>query len=110
MINTKEKNYTLFGAGVDVSSEDLALTYRSLTEIYNQIQKRRDDKIEEKAQKPALKIPQLNIQRPQIDLPQIKIQSPIAFGKKKEDDLVMPVGTDIISTEEKSNQNGSELE
>ena len=110
MIVTKEKNYVLYGADVDVSSEDLALTYRSLTEIYNQIQKRRDDKLEGKSQKPALKIPQLNIQRPQIDLPQIKLQSPIAFGKKKGDDIGIPVGTDKISAEEKISQTGSELE
>ena len=99
MITTKEKSYVLFGAGVDISDEEAALTYRSLAEIYNQIQKQRDQ-IEEKGHKPILKIPQINLQRPKIDLPQIKLQSPLVFGKKKENDTEI-TGSSISSTEEK---------
>ena len=85
MIVTKDKNYVLYGSGVDVSNEEVNLTYHSLAEIYNQIQKRRDGVIEDKGQRPTLKIPQIDIQVPKIDLPKIKIPSPIGFGKKAED-------------------------
>ena len=100
MVTTKEKSYVLFGAGVDISDEEAAIAYRSLAEIYNQIQKQRDE-IEEKGHKPFIKIPQINIQRPKIDLPQIKIQSPLVFGKKKENETGILDDSSMSSTEEK---------
>ena len=100
MILTKEYNYALYGAGVDVSNEEIASTYRALAETYNQIQKRRDSGIEEKGKKSSLKIPQIDIQMPKIDMPQIKIPAPISFGKKKADDFETPDDTEILANEE----------
>ena len=100
MITTKEKRYVLYGAGVDASNEEVTLAYRSLAEIYNQIQKQRDE-IEDKTKKQMLKIPQINLQRPKIEMPQIKLQSPLVFGKKKENDTGISDGSDTSSEEEK---------
>ena len=100
MITTKDKSYVLYGAGVDISSEEVTSAYRSLAAIYNQIQQQRDE-IEDKGKKPALKAPQINIQLPKIDLPQIKLQSPLVFGKKKENDRGLSDSSSASSTEEK---------
>ena len=37
MITTKDKNYVLFGAGVDASNDEVTSAYHSLAEIYNEI-------------------------------------------------------------------------
>ena len=101
MISTKDENYTLYGADVDISDEELLATYELLMDTYNQIQQRRDaqTEIEDKAKKTTLKIPQIDLQVPKIDLPKIKLQSPIAFGKKA-DDKGTAVEQDTLSTEE----------
>ena len=99
MITTKEKSYVLFGAGVDISNEEVTSAYRSLAEIYNQIQIQRDE-IKE-GHKPSLKMPQINMQLPKIGLPQIKIQSPLVFGKKKENETELSDSSSTSSTEEK---------
>ena len=88
MILTKENNYVLYGAGVDVSNDDVESAYRSLTGVYNEIQARRDLASTERAKKPLIQMPQINIQipkveLPKIDLPQIKFQSPFVLGKKE---------------------------
>ena len=100
MITTKERSYVLFGAGVDISNEEVTSAYHSLVEIYNQIQKQRDG-IEDKSHKSILKIPQINLQRPKIDLPQLKFQSPLVFGKKKENEIGMSDTSSTSSSEEK---------
>ncbi len=86
MITTKEKNFVLFGAGVDASNEEVASAYHSLAGIYNDIQAKRDALIAEQARKPLIQLPQINIQLPKIELPkfelpQIRFQSPFVFGK-----------------------------
>ena len=98
MITTKEKSYVLYGAGVDISNEEATITYRSLVDIYNQIQQQRGE-IEE-GKKTALKIHQINMQLPKLDLPQIKIQSPLVFGKKKENDIRTSGNSSSSSIEE----------
>ena len=89
MIITKDKNYILFGAGIDASNEEVAAAYRSLAGIYNAIQARRDTAVEQQEKKPLIQIPVINVQLPKIELPKIdlsgiKILSPFAFGKKEE--------------------------
>ena len=113
MIVTKDKYYVLYGSGVDVSNEEVTLAYHSLAEIYNQIQERRDGVIEEKGQRPTLKIPQIDLQvpkidLPKIDLPQIKIPSPISFGKKA-DDIGTPPDSNTMPIEENSKEEESDL-
>lgn len=99
MITTKEKRYVLYGAGVDISNEEVTKAYRILADIYNQIQRQRDEIGE--GRKPGLKIPQINVQLPKIDLPQIKIQSPLVFRRKKESDTGISDSSSTSSTEEK---------
>ena len=89
MICTKDKIYVLFGAGVDASDEEVVASYRALTDIYNQIQAKRDAALEKQKGQPSFQLPQINIQIPKIDLPkieipQIRFQSPFVFGKEKE--------------------------
>ncbi|MBQ3477057.1 MAG: hypothetical protein IJH25_02655 [Clostridia bacterium] len=89
MIVTKDKNYVLYGAGVDATNEDVITAYRSLVAIYNEMQARRDSALEERAKKPLIQMPQINIQLPKvelpkIELPQIKLQSPFVLGNKQE--------------------------
>lgn len=89
MINTKDKNYVLFGAGVDASSEEVVSAYRSLAEVYNAIQAKRDESKLNQAKKPLIQFPQINIQLPKVELPKIelppiRLQSPFAIGKKPE--------------------------
>ena len=89
MICTKDQVYVLFGAGVDASDEEVTASYRVLTEIYNQIQAKKDAETEEQKGKPLFQIPQINIQLPKVNLPkiempQIRLQSPFVFGKKQE--------------------------
>lgn len=93
MIATNEKNYVLYGAGVDASDEAIITAYRSLTQIYNEIQSRRDTALQEQERKPFIQFPQINIQLPKIDLPkielpQIKFQSPFVFGNKENKEKV----------------------
>lgn len=90
MIVTKDKNYVLFGAGIDASNEDVVSAYRLLTTLYNEIQARRDSTSAGNTRKPLIQMPQINIQLPpvelpKIDLPQIKLQSPFVLGKKREE-------------------------
>lgn len=90
MICTKEQIYVLFGAGVDASDEEVNSSYRTLIDIYNQIQARRDAAIEEQKGRPLFQLPQINIQLPKVELPkiempQIRFQSPFVFGKKNEE-------------------------
>ena len=88
MIITNDKIHVLYGAGVDASDEEVISSYRVLTDVYNQIQARRDAKIEENKGRPLFQFPQINIQlpkieMPKIELPQIRFQSPFIFGKRK---------------------------
>ena len=110
MITTKDNNYVLYGAGVDTSDEEVTSAYNSLVETYNQIQRRRDAgaEIEDKAKKSTLKLPQIDLPVPKIDLPKIKLQSPIAFGKKMNDEET-PMVSDTLSTEENKSEFESEL-
>ena len=91
LICTKEKTYVLYGAGVDASEEEVVQSYRSLTEIYNQIQSQRDVNLEEPKGKLQFQIPQIKIQLPKIEMPQLKIQQPFVrrnkdkVGKNDED-------------------------
>lgn len=75
MISTKEKNHVLFGAGVDVSNDEVTSTYHELIEIYNQIQEIRDVVIEDKTKKPLFRVPQ-------IGKSQIRMRPPFV-GKRK---------------------------
>ena len=89
MIATKEKNYVIYGAAVDASDEEVVAAYRSLAEIYNVIQAKRDAAKMEQAKKPLFQLPQINIKLPKIELPKIelppiRLQSPFAIGKKQE--------------------------
>ncbi|MDI9506590.1 MAG: hypothetical protein GX246_09970 [Clostridiales bacterium] len=109
MIVTKDKNYVLFGAGVDATNEDVISAYRSLAILYNEIQERRDAAIEENAKKPWIQMPQINIQLlnvelPKIEMPQIKFQLPFVLGKKQEKPApkALPeAGSDDLSTDDK---------
>lgn len=83
----KEKNYVLYGAGVDASNEDVLSAYKILTEVFNEIQARREAEIAEKSKKTLkskvnLQLPKAD--RPKISLPQIKFQSPFVIEKKQE--------------------------
>ncbi len=109
MITTQESNYVLFGAGVDASNDEVISAYRSLVEIYNNIQSKRDTAIEEQARKPLIQMPQINIQLPKIELPkfelpQVKFRAPFVFGKKDDkaeaDALPQPDSDITISTDE----------
>lgn len=89
MIATKDNNYVLFGADVDTTNEDVISAYRSLAEIYNEIQAKRDTAIEEDTKKPRIQMPQITIQLPKVELPKvdfpnIKIRSPFVREKKQE--------------------------
>ena len=107
MITTKDKNYVLFGAGVDASNDEVTSAYHSLAEIYNEIQSKCDALIAEQARKPLIQLPQINIQLPKIELPkielpQIKFQSPFVFGKKEDQAQteVLPQPDNTIENEE----------
>lgn len=89
-IKTKDKTYVLYGAGVDASDEEVIVSYKTLTDIYNQIQKKKDEAIEAQKNRPLFQMPQINIQLPKmelpkIEIPQIRFQSPFVFGKKEQD-------------------------
>ena len=80
----------LYGAGVDASDEEVITSYRALTEVYNQIQARKDEAIEQQKGRPLFQMPQINIQLPKVELPKIEMpkirfQSPFVFGGKKEE-------------------------
>lgn len=90
MIGTKDKIYVLYGAGVDASDEEVIASYQALTEVYNQIQVRKDEAIERQKGRPFFQVPQINIPLPKVELskiemPKLRFQSPFAFGGKKED-------------------------
>lgn len=107
LIMTKEKNYVLYGAGVDASNEDVLSAYRRLVDIYNEIQAKRDSALAEHPKKPFLQIPKLNKQlpkseRPKINLPQIKIQSPFVVEKKQEKSTQETITETDFSDESKS--------
>ena len=89
MIGTKDRIYVLYGAGVDASNEEVITSYKMLTDVYNQIQERKDKAIEAQNGRPLFQLPQINIQLPKVELPkieipQIRFQSPLIFGKKEE--------------------------
>ena len=77
-IETKDKNYVIFGAGVDAPDEEIQKAYRILTEIYNAIQVKHDAELETgkaaKKKKIVLQLPTVNIQLPRVEFPKIKIQ------------------------------------
>ena len=87
LIGTKDKNYVIFGAGVDAPDVEVQKAYHILTEIYNAIQAKRDATLESKKKKPVLQLPTINIQIPKISLPKINIQLP---NKKKENNSRKP--------------------
>ncbi len=85
----KDKCYVLYGAGVDASNEEVLTAYHALTNLYNEIQARRDSAKAEHARKPLIQMPQINVQLPKVELPklelpQIKLQSPFVLGKKNQ--------------------------
>ena len=87
MITTTEKSYVLYGAGVDASSEEVVAAYRYLAGIYNEIQARRDSAEAQRAKRPLIPLPQVNIQLPKVkipelELPPIKNQPSFIFNKK----------------------------
>lgn len=87
VITVKETHYVLFGGGVDMSDKELLLAYHSLTEIYNEIQAKRDAALAERANKPRVQMPSIHIQLPKVELPRIDVsalvsQVPALFGKK----------------------------
>lgn len=89
MIGTKDRIYVLYGAGVDASDEEVITSYKALTDVYNQIQGKKDAAIESQKGRPLFQLPQINIQLPKVELPkiempQIRFQSPFVFGKKEE--------------------------
>lgn len=92
MIETKDKIYILYGAGVDASDNEVITSYKKLTDVYNQIQKKRDEAIEAQKNRPLFQLPNIQlpiielpkVELPKIDLPQIRFQSPIIFGEKEE--------------------------
>ena len=71
LISTKDKNYVLFGAGVDATNEEVLSAYYSLTDVYNEIQAKRDSALAERTKKPV------------VQLPKIRIQLPPVFGKRQ---------------------------
>lgn len=71
LITTKEKNYDLYGAEVDVTNEDVISTYHALAEIYNDIQSKHDALLIEQNKKPS------------IQMPKIKLKLPFGIGKKE---------------------------
>lgn len=88
MIGTKDRIYVLYGAGVDASDEEVITSYKALTNVYNQIQSKKDEAIEAKRGRPLFQMPQINIKLPKveiprIEMPQIRFQSPFVFGKKE---------------------------
>lgn len=90
MICTKELIYVLFGADVDASDEEVASSYKALTDVYNQIQKEKDTTIEIQKSKHLFQLPQINIQipkveMPKIEMPQIRFQSPLVFRKNEKE-------------------------
>lgn len=77
-------------AGVDVSDEEVNTTYKALTKLYNDIQKKKES-INGQNGRHLFQIPQFNIQLPKmelpkIEMPQIRFQSPFVFEKKKRAD------------------------
>lgn len=86
MITTKDRNYVLYGAGVDAKNEDVMSAYHSLTKVYNEIQSKMEMAKDEQSKKPLIQMPQINIQIPRVELPQIKFQSPFVLGKKGENE------------------------
>ncbi len=107
MIRTKDKTYALFGAGVDMSDEEVINAYSGLTQIYNQIQIKKAEALEEKKGQPLFRFSQINIQLPKVELPkieipQIRLQSPFAFVKKQEENDVKALpGSDPNDTKDK---------
>ena len=90
MIKTKDKSYVLYGAGVDASDEEVITSYKALTDLYNQMQKKKEETIEAKKNRPLFQMPQINIQLPKVELPriempQIRFQSPFVIGKKEQE-------------------------
>ena len=89
-IASKSKNYTLYGAGVDVSNEEVYSAYQSLKDLYNQIQANRDSLSASHAKKTLLHLPQLNVKLPKV--PGIQLQSPLVFKKNQEGPSSLPEG------------------
>lgn len=108
MIKTKDKDYVLYGAGVDATDEDVLTSYQALTDVYNQIQARKDEAIEAHKNRARFQLPQIIIQipkaeRPKLEIPQIRLQSPFVLGKKAESQDIKALGdpsTDRSSDEE----------
>lgn len=87
MIFTRDQVFVLFGAGVDASDEDVIASYHGLTEMYNQIQAKKDEALADQKGRPLFQFPQINIplpkiELPKIEIPQIRFQSPFVIGKK----------------------------
>lgn len=97
MIGTKDQIYVLYGAGVDASDEEVVSSYQALTRMYNELQAKKDDAIEQQKGRPLFQMPQINIQLPKfelpkIEMPKIRFQSPFVLGdnKKQQDAEALP--------------------
>lgn len=93
MIRTKDKDYVLYGADIDASDEEVIASYQVLTDVYNQIQAKKNEEIDAHHSRPRFQLPQINIQipkteRPKLEMPQIRFQSPFVLGKKTESQYI----------------------
>ena len=103
MIVAENKINILFGAGVDAFDDDVRNTYNRLAIIYNEIQAKRDARIEGEKNRPLIQLPQINIQLPKIEIPKItgiRFQSPFVVDKKPDSKEALPVPEDTEQNKE----------
>lgn len=85
MIKTKDKCFELFGAGIDVSNDELLSIYHSLGIIYNDIQHKRDVAIANKKNKLRLHLPQMRNPLPHVLSKRQETNSPEELAKVSND-------------------------
>ncbi len=94
LITTSDKKkvtyYSLYGGGVDASDEAVLTAYKTLTEVFNEIQARRDAATTKSSEKmldgkSEKSLPHPKAALPKIALPRIKLQLPFVVDKKPDE-------------------------
>ena len=97
-----ERYYVLYGAGVDASNEEVLSAYKILTELFNEIQARREEVISEQ-----VKTHKLRAELPKLSLPKIKFQSPFVIEKRQPNttsETLPASSSDTSSSDESTSQ------
>ena len=92
----------LYGAGVDASNEEVLSAYKILTELFNEIQARREEVISEQ-----VKTHKLRAELPKLSLPKIKFQSPFVIEKRQPNttsETLPASSSDTSSSDESTSQ------